>query len=59
MFLTIQYMVFESAWKSSAEEQGLKNLKLPREDPHYGAGVSQLLGLTPVEDIRLQARLHP
>lgn len=33
MFTTVQYMVFESAWKSSAEKQELKNLKVPWEDP--------------------------
>lgn len=39
MFTTVQYMVFESAWKSGAYKQGLKNLKIPWEDPHYGARV--------------------
>lgn len=30
MFLTVQYMVFESAWKSSTEKQQLKNLDFPK-----------------------------
>lgn len=37
----------------------LKNLKVLQEDPHYGAVVPQLLGLPPLGDRRLQARLHP
>ncbi|TRZ07688.1 hypothetical protein HGM15179_019420 [Zosterops borbonicus] len=29
MFTRVQYMVFETEWKSSAEKQELKNLKVP------------------------------
>lgn len=59
MFNTVQYMAFESVRKSSAENQELKNLQVPHDDPHYQAGVPQLMGLSPVEDPKLQARLHP
>lgn len=59
MFSAVQYLVFESAWKSSVEKQQLKNLDFPNEDPRYEPGVSQLLGLPPVSDPQFQARLHP
>lgn len=59
MFSTVQYLVFESAWKSSVENQQLKNLDFPNEDPRYEPGASQLLGLPPVSDPQFQARLHP
>lgn len=54
----IQYMLFESIWKSSAEKQELKNLRVSQEDPHFGAGVTQLLGLPPLGHPQLQAKLH-
>lgn len=56
MFTTVQYMVFESAWRCSAEKQEQRNLKVPQEDPHYEVGVSQLLGLQPLACPWLQAR---
>lgn len=43
-------MLFESIWKSSAENQELKYLRASQEDPHFGAGVTQLLGLPPLGD---------
>lgn len=46
----VQYMVFLSAWRSYAEEQELKNSRLSQQDPCFGAGVPQLMGLCLMED---------
>ncbi|XP_077640431.1 uncharacterized protein LOC144246498 [Lonchura striata] len=55
----MEYLVFESTWKQHAEKQGLHNLALPQQDPCSAVGVPQLLGLPPVSNPRLQARLNP
>ncbi|XP_053835419.1 uncharacterized protein LOC128808402 isoform X1 [Vidua macroura] len=55
----MQYLMFESTWEQYAEKQGLRNLALPKQDPCFGAGVPQLLGLPPVNNPQLQARLNP
>lgn len=52
-------MLFESTWRSSAENQELKTLRVSQEDPCFGVGVCQLLGLPPLGDPQLQAKLHP
>lgn len=55
----LQYMVFESAWRSYAEERELQNSRASQQDPCFGAGVSQLMGLHPMHDPQTQARLNP
>ncbi|XP_072785702.1 uncharacterized protein [Taeniopygia guttata] len=55
----MQYLMFESTWKQHAEKQELRNLALPQQDPRFGVGVPQLLGLPPVSNPRLQACLNP
>lgn len=55
----IQYMMFESTWRRYAEEQGLKNLEVPQQDPRFGAGFPQLMGLPPIDNSKMQARLNP
>ncbi|XP_039562500.1 uncharacterized protein LOC120500974 [Passer montanus] len=55
----IEYMVFESTWKQHAEKQGLHNLVVPQQDPCFGAGVPELLGLPPINNPQVQARLNP
>lgn len=53
-----KYMMFESTWQWYAEDQSLQNLEVLQHDPHFGVGVSQLMGLPPVETLQLQAHLH-
>ncbi|XP_041260018.1 uncharacterized protein LOC121335705 [Onychostruthus taczanowskii] len=55
----IEYMVFESTWKQYAEKQALCNLAVPQQDPCFGAGVPELLGLPPINNPQLQVRLNP
>lgn len=56
---SVQWMMFESTWQRYAEDQGQRNLEVPQQDPPFGAGVSQLMELPPVDNLQLQARLHP
>lgn len=51
--------MFESAWMSYAEDQGLQNSRASQQDPCFGSGISQLMGLPPMEDPQTQARLDP
>lgn len=55
----MEYMVFESTWQRYVEKQGLRNLAVPQQDPCFGAGVPQLLGLPSINNPQLQARLNP
>lgn len=55
----LQYMLFESAWRSYAEDQELQNSRASQQDPCFGVGVSQLMGLHPVHDPQTQAHLNP
>lgn len=56
---TVQYMMFESKWKSHAEHQRLENSRALQQDPRFRAGISQLTGLPSTEDPQNQARLNP
>ncbi|XP_050830686.1 uncharacterized protein LOC108964007 [Serinus canaria] len=55
----MEYMVFESTWQRYVEKQGLRNLAVLQQDPCFGAGVPQLLGLPSINNPQLQARLNP
>lgn len=55
----VQCMMFESSWRSYADDQGLKNSRASQQDPCFGAGIPQLMGLPPMEDPQTQAGLNP
>lgn len=52
-------MMFESTWRRYVEKQELRNLKVLQEDPCFGAGLTQHLGLPPINDPQLQTCLNP
>lgn len=54
-----EYMMFQFTWQQNVEEQELRSLAVPQQDPCFGAGVSQLLGWPPINNPQLQAHLNP
>lgn len=54
----VQYMMFESAWRSYPEDQVLKNSRIAQQDPCFEGGILQLMELLPMEDPQTQAHLN-
>lgn len=52
-------LIFESQWRQLVNEVSLNNLERSQDDPHFGAGLPQLMGDPPNNTLQLQAKLHP
>lgn len=51
--------MFETEGRAFCEETALNDKRLPMADPQFGASLPQSMGLRPLDEPQLQARLHP
>ncbi|XP_056179595.1 endogenous retrovirus group K member 6 Gag polyprotein-like [Falco biarmicus] len=56
MFQPAQLAIFHATWRTTAEQQGLHNLNLPRGDPRFAHGPDLLMGLGQYANPQVQAQ---